>query len=195
MGRLIIAALISLTMTGCAVVAAVSGTAVEGMVYMFKGEEESFSIPMRQTLVAVQRGLAKSGLHPAILEPVENGYMIVFGNDELDGRISLEKRTERLTTVIIKVKSGAFREDSVERALVKSIQDQKKSVKHSDRFDFRHYKSIHEDSDSHSKRVGWYLPGSKLDVSDFKHTGWLRVKMPSGKYAFLQGDLAASRNK
>ncbi len=132
MGRLIIVALISLMMSGCAAVAAVGGTAVEGVVFLFRGEEESFPASMRGSLAVAQRVLKKSGLNPDVLEPVIGGYLIAFGNENLDGRLSLRKRTESLTTVGAKVRDGAVRQDSVERALMTVFREEVKKVKKSD---------------------------------------------------------------
>ena len=195
MGRLIIVLAVMFSMSGCAVVGAVSGAAVEGVVYLFKGEEESFPVPMRGALAVVQRVLKKSGLHANVMEPVEDGYLIAFGNDKLDGKISFEKRTESLTTVGAKVRNGALRQDSVERALINSFREESKKVKASDRFDFRNHKEIYEKPDLSANRVGWYLPGTLIEVSEMSHSDWMRIKMPSGKVAFLKGDLAASASK
>ena len=195
MGRLVLALIISLLMSGCAVVGGVAGAAVEGMVYMFKGEEESFAITMRSALVASQRGLHRADLEVDILEPVENGYEIGFGNENLTGQISLEKQTSSLTTMEVKVRAGAMREDSIERALLESIREQAKKAARSDRFNFRGYKYIREKGDAKSKRVGWYRPGAMLDVRRAGKSEWLRIKMPSGKQAFLKGELAGFTGK
>jgi len=195
MERLIFALFVMLTMSGCAIVGGVAGAAVEGMVYMFKGEEESFSITMRSALVAVQRGLKKADLNVDLLEPVENGYIIGFGNENLTGQINLEKQTNSLTTMEVKVRAGAMREDSIERALLISIREQAKKANSADRFDFRGYKHVREKPDGKSGKVGWYRPGAMLDVREMSKSEWLRIKMPSGKQAFLKGDLAASASK
>ena len=198
MGRIILALVVSAMMSGCVLlttVSGVAGAAVDGLFYMFQGAEESLSISMRSTLVAVQRGLKKSGLHASVLEPVEDGYMIAFGNENLDGEIALEKETERLTTLVIKVKSNAMRQDSIERALVVTIREQSKTVRNSDRFDFRRHRDIYENKDATSKKVGWFLPGTMLDVTEVPNSDWLKIKMPSGAHGFLKGDLAAADNK
>jgi hypothetical protein len=195
MGRLIIVALISLTMSGCAAVAAVGGAAVEGAVFLFRGEEESFPASMRGSLVVAQRVLKKSGLNPDVLEPVSSGYLIAFGNENLDGKFSLRKRTESLTTVGAKVRDGAVRQDSVERALITSFREEVKKLKNSDRFNFKGYKNIREMPKITAKKVGWYLPGKLLEVKPLKNSEWLRIKMPSGKTAYLKGSIAAFTRK
>lgn len=195
MGRLIITALVALTMSGCAVVGAIGGTAVEGVVYLFQGEEESFPVSMRSALAAAQRGLKKSGLNSNILEPVSGGYLIAFGNENLDGKLSLKKRTESLTTVGAKVRNGALRQDSVERALILVFREEIKRAKKSDRFNFKGYKNIREAPNIKAKKVGWYLPGKLLDVKPLKDSKWLRIKMPSGKTAYLKGSIAAFTRK
>lgn len=198
MGRLIIAALLSITMSGCAImttVSGVAGAAVDGLFYMFQGAEQSFSVSMRSSLVSVQRGLKKSDLPVSVLEPVDDGYLIAFGNENLDGQITLEKQTASLTTIGIKVKDGGFRQDSIERALVATIQEQSKKVKSSDRFDFTTYRNIRERREVTSKHVGWYLPSQHHEVKPIKNSKWLRIKMPSGKTAYLKGNLAAPVRK
>ncbi len=195
MGRLIIALITSLLMSGCAVIAAVSGSAVEGVVYMFDGEEESFSITMRSALVATQRGLEKADLKVDLLEPKEDGYLIGFGNEKLNGQIDLRKQTRSLTTVEVKVRGGAMREDSIERALLTAVREQAKRARSSDRFDFRGYKYIREKPESMAKKVGWYRPGARLQVYKVSQSEWLRVIMPSGKQAFLKGELAGFAGK
>jgi len=196
MGRLIVLLMIPVVMSGCAVVGAVGGAAVEGMVYMFKGEEESFSITMRSALVATQRGLEKADLHVDLLEPKEGGYLIGFGNENLTGQIDLEKQTRSLTTIEVKVRGGAIREDSIERALLISIREQAKRARSSDRFNFRGYKYVREKAEKSSKRVGWYRPGAMLDVHEMgKSSQWLRVKLPSGKQGFIKGKLAGFAGK
>lgn len=198
MGRVIIAVIVSALMSGCVIMSTVSGVAgaaADGLFYMFQGAEESFPMSMRSSLVAVQRGLGKSGFHVNVLEPDDNGYLIAFGNDHLDGKISMKRHTESLTAISIKVKNGAFRQDSIERALIASIQEQGKLIKASNRFNFKGYKDIFESSDAASKHVGWYLPGTLIEVHEVKKSEWMRIKLPSGKIAFLKGNLVAAENK
>jgi len=182
-------------MSGCVLVGGVAGAAVDGMVYMFKGEEESFSITMRSALVAAQRGLQRADLNVDVLEPVDEGYEIGFGNKNLSGGISLEKQTSSLTTMEVKVRAGAMREDSIERALLESIREQAKKATRWDHFDFRGYKDIRAKGDVKSKRVGWFRPGARLDVQKMGRSEWLLIKMPSGKKAFIKGYVAASSRK
>jgi hypothetical protein len=46
-----------------------------------------------------------------------------------------------------------------------------------------------------AKKVGWYLPGKLLEVKPLKDSEWLRIKMPSGKTAYLKGSIAAFTRK
>jgi len=199
MGRITVALILMLLMSGCAAVTStvsgVAGAAFDGLLYMFQGAEESFPMSMRSSLVAVQRGLKKSGFHANVLEPVDDGYLIAFGNDDLSGKISLEKETESLTTVSVKVKDGAMRQESIERSLVTTIREQSKGVKQSDHFDFSHHKLIRKNPKATAKQVGWYLPGTLLQVHRMGKSEWLTIKMPSGKTAYLKGDLAATASK
>jgi len=188
----------SVLMSGCAImttVSGVAGAAVDGLFYMFQGEEESFPISMRGSLTAAQRGLNKSGFHANVLEPVDGGYLIAFGSGSITGKMSLEKQTESLTTVDVTVRNGAFRQESIERAIIETDREQSKRVKNAEHFDFTKYKHILEKPLATSKQVGWYLPGTELDALSPKKSKWIRIKMPSGKSAFLKSGLAASVSK
>lgn len=195
MGRLILSMLVSLTVSGCAVMTAVGGTAVEGLVHIMQGEEASFPISMRGTLVAVQRGLSRADLDVSVLEPVEEGYLIAFGNENLDGKVVIEKQTRSLTSISIKVKRGVSREESIEQALVEVIRKESEKIEQFSRFEFARYKNIREKPAILAKHVGWYLPGKLLEVKPLKDSKWLRIKMPSGRSAYLKGNLAATASK
>jgi len=199
MGRIVLALGIVVTMSGCVIASAISGVAgaaVDGVFYLFQGTEESLSINMRATLVAVQRGLEKSGLHVNVLEPVKDGgYVIALGNENLDGLIALVKQTESLTTITVKVKINSMRQDSIERALVETIREQSKKVRRFDRFNFKGYRNIYVEQNVASKKIGWFLPGTPLDVTDIAKSDWMRIKMPSGGQGYLKGALAASTHK
>jgi len=195
MGRLIIAAAVSITMSGCAVVGAIGGSAVEGLAYLLGGENASFPISMRATLVAVQKGLKKADLDASVLEPVEDGYLIAFGNENLDGKVTLKRQTKSLITISVKVRSGATREESVERALVDTIRKNSETVKRYEHFDFGRYRNIRAEPKALAKQVGWYLPGKPLEVKPLKDSQWLRIKMPSGKTGYLKGSVAAFAHK
>lgn len=198
MGRLIVVLLASTMISGCALmttVSGVAGAAVDGLFYMFRGAEESLSLNMRATLVATQRGLEKSGLHINVLEPVEDGYLIEVGDGSLDGYLTLERETDSLTTIKIKIKKNGMRQDSIERALVSTIVEQSKLVKESDAFDFTGYHDIHARRDTASPKVGWFLPGTPIKARKIGDRNWLGITMPSGNQAYLEGELAASADK
>lgn len=189
MGRVIILALL-LPLAGCTAASAVSGLAADRVVRLFESQEESLPISMRASLVAVQHSLRSVYLDVAVLEPVEDGYLLEFSNDKLDGKIELRRQTPALTTISIQVKSGVQREDSVERAILEGIRKRAQTISVSDRFQFRDYDNILEQPTTGSAKLGWYLPGSKLDVSTTRDEEWLKIKMPSGRTAYLKGQLA-----
>jgi len=198
MGRLIVVLFASVMISGCALmttVSGVAGAAFDGLFYMFQSVEESFSLNMRATLVATQRGLEKSGLHVNVLEPADDGYLIEVGDESIDGYITLERETDSLTTINIKIKKGGMRQESIERALVATIKEQSKLVKESDTFDFTGYHAIHERRDAASTKIGWFLPGTPIKVTKIGDRNWLGITMPSGSLAYLQGDIAASADK
>ncbi|MDX8407534.1 MAG: hypothetical protein R8L58_04030, partial [Mariprofundaceae bacterium] len=65
----------------------------------------------------------------------------------------------------------------------------KKVSKH-DRFNFKRYHYLRQKADLKSKRLGWYRPGAQLPVRKVhNHPEWLRLKLPSGHYAFLKGSI------
>lgn len=189
MGRIILLLLL-FSLSGCVAASAVSGFAADRVVHLFESEEESLPIGMRASLVAVQQSLKEVHLDVAVLEPVEYGYLLEFGNDKLDGQIELRRQTPSLTTISVQVKSGMQREDSVERAILESLRERAQSISSSERFQFRRYHNIREQPRTDSAKLGWFLPGSKLDVSATRHVDWLKIKMPSGRTAYLRGHLA-----
>jgi len=202
MGRLkfrliyVVTALCSLYLTGCAGLMAASAIpgAMYGMVAdQFSGEEESFAASMRLTLAATQRSLQNMQLDIDMLEIVDDeGFAIAFNNNKLDGRITLSKQTERLTTVYVKVRA-TIREDSVERAIIEMIKAELKKQPANAQLQRSHLHNLRAKPDIESKRLGWYRPGAKLDAHRTGTKGWLKVKMPSGKMAYLKGAINKKR--
>jgi hypothetical protein len=170
-------------------VSAVGGGMVDGALYLFKSEKESLLYPMRKMLVATQQTLEASRLQANLIEPVEDGYILEFGNDKLDGTVHLIEETPQLTTVAARVHKGMSREKSVEKAIFKGIRESVERVGKHARFDFTQYHNIRAKPTVNAEKVGWYIPGSKLNVFPTREEGWLRVKMPSGKRAFLKGEI------
>lgn len=189
MGRIIIFCLLLGILSGCTVIAAVGGAAVDGALYMFTAEKKSLPFSMRKILVATQKTLDGMALSATLIEPVDNGYMLEFANNKLSGSLGLVSDTERLTTISGRVYKGVSRQKSVENAIFEGIQTTALSVKKHTRFNFKKYHYIRSTASSASPKVGWFVPGSKLNVSPSKTTGWLRIKMPSGKRAFLKGQM------
>jgi len=196
MGRLkfraiyIATALCSLYLSGCAALVTVS--AIPGAMYgivadQFSGEEESFASGMRLTLAATQRSLQEIQLDIDMLEILDDGgYAIAFANNKLDGKITLSKQTERLTTVYIKVRT-IVREDSVERAIIQMIKSELKKLPANAQLQRSKLHNLRAKPDIQSERLGWFRPGAKLDAHRTGAKGWLKVKMPSGKMAYLKG--------
>ena len=190
MGRIILFVFLVLcTLNGCTVVSAVGGGMVDGALYLFKSEKESLLIPMRKVLVATQQTLEASRLQANLIEPVEDGYILEFSNHKLDGSIHLIRETPELTTVAARVHKGMGREKSVEKALFKGIRERAEKVSNHARFDFSAYHNIRSKPTVNAEKVGWYIPGSELHVFPTQEKGWLQVKMPSGKKAFLKGEI------
>jgi len=185
-------ALCALSLSGCT--ALVAASAIPGAMYgmvadQFSGEEESFAYGMPLTLAATQRALQKIQLDIDVLEILDKGgYAIAFANNKLDGKITLTKQTGRLTTVYIKARA-TVREESVERAIIRMIKAELKHLPANARLQRRLLHNLRAKPDIQSKRLGWYRPGAKLDAHRYGSKGWLKVKMPSGKMAYLKGKI------
>ncbi|MDQ6956868.1 MAG: hypothetical protein Q9M21_06695 [Mariprofundaceae bacterium] len=189
MGRIIVFCLALSILSGCTVIAAVGGAAVDGAVYVFSSEKKSLPFSMRKILVATQKTLDGMDLSATLIEPVDSGYILEFSNNKLSGSMKLISETSRLTTVSGRVYKGMSRQKSVENAIFEGIQTSALGVKNNERFNFKKYHYIRAKASVTSPKVGWFVPGTKLNVSPSKITGWLRIKMPSGKRAFLKGHM------
>jgi hypothetical protein len=188
----IVILLVSLWLTGCAAataVAVIPGALLEAVANQFIGEEESFPINMQTTLAAIQLSLRSMKLDVDILEiQQDGGYAIAFGNDKLDGSISLKKQTERLTTVYIKVRRTT-REESVERAIIETIRAKTKSMPRDSRFQKAGYHNLRKKPSIDSVRLGWFRPGARMEAYKSGTPNWLKIKLPSGKTAYLKGTI------
>jgi hypothetical protein len=188
----IVILLSSLWLSGCAAataIAVVPGAFLEAVADQFIGEEESFSTSMKTTLAVTQLSLRSMKLDVDVLEiQQEGGYGIAFGNAKLDGTISLKKQTERLTTIYVKVRRTT-REESVERAIIESIRVKIKSISQGIRFQKAGYRNLREKPTVKSARLGWFRPGARLEAFKSRTSDWLRIKLPSGKMAYLKGSI------
>lgn len=179
-----------LWLPGCAAVTAVSvvpATLIEVVANQFNGEEKSFPRNIRTTLAAVQSSLRSMKLDVDVLEIQDNGYAIAFGNEKLDGKIILEEMTPRLTTVCVKVRKKT-RQESIELAIVESIQAKLARMNSQQRFSFTGYHNLRSEPDIKTARLGWYRTGAKLDAYRNKKSDWFRLKLPSGKTAYLKDE-------
>lgn len=182
----------SLLLGGCAAVAAVSaipGVVVERAVGYFKGQEASLALDMQHSLLAVQQGLERMDLHVNVLEPVAGGYLVEFGNGELDGGVHLQRQTQNLTTLSVSAHRGMSHQDSVELAIIKEVRSYSEQMTEDARFDFTGYKGVYVKPDEDSNKVGWFLPGQKMHVSKSVRVGWLKIKLPSGQVGYIKGNL------
>ena len=188
----IVILLVSLWLSGCAAVTAVSvipGAFLEAVADQFVGEEESFPAGIETTLAATQLSLRSMKLDVDVLEiQKDDGYAIAFGNARLDGTISLKKQTERLTTLYVRAR-GATREKSVERAIIENIRAKMKSIPRNKRFQKAGYHSLRKEPSIKSAHLGWFRPGARLEVYKTGAPDWLKVKLPSGKMAYLKGSI------
>lgn len=188
----IVILLSSLWLSGCVAataVAVVPGAFFKAVADQFIGEEESFSTSMKTTLAATQLSLRNMKLDVDVLEiQQEGGYGIAFGNTKLDGTITLKKQTAHLTTIYVKVRRTT-REESVERAIIESIRAKTKSIFQGIRFQKAGYRNLRERPTDKSARLGWFRPGARLEAFKSNTADWLKVKLPSGKSAYLKGSI------
>ena len=177
---------------GCVALTAVSavpGALVEAAADQFSGEEKSFPVAMQITLAACQQGLRDMKLDADVLEIQEDGgYGIGFSNKKLDGTITLRKQTPLLTTVYVEVRS-VFRETSVEKAIIDVIDTKLQKTSKNSRFEKKGYENLQEEPTTTSAIMGWFKPNARLEVSKSEKPEWLKIKLPSGKMAFLKGSI------
>jgi len=188
--RLRLVALSFLLLNGC--VAATALSAIPGVLAnqamdFFKGEETSLTLDMQASLASVQQGLEKMSLHVNVLEPVEDGYLVEFGNGELDGDIHLKRQTDQLTTMSISAHRGLAHQESVEEAMVRSVSDVSEQLAGDVRFNFDGYDRVYAKEDVNAGELGWFRKGEKLHVDIGREPGWLKLKLPSGKTGFIKG--------
>lgn len=190
--RLRLLLLSSLLLGGCAAaaaVAAVPGVLVDRTVGYFKGEDVSLALDVQRSLAAVQKGLEHMSLHVNVLAPVPDGYVMEFGNGELDGDIRLRRQTQNLTTLTISAHRGFSKESSVEEAMVKEVRAASEQLDEDAAFEFEDYDFIYLKQDSSSEKLGWFRPGAKLNVIAAYDAGWVKIKLPSGQKAYIKGYL------
>ncbi|MDX8409085.1 MAG: SH3 domain-containing protein [Mariprofundales bacterium] len=206
--RTVFALLLLITLPGCVAVGAVSAigaavSAVGGVVInratnLMESEKVSLALDMEQSLAAVQTALQEMQFEVELLEPSENnGYVALFGNAKLDGSITLQPETDKLTTYLVQVhaNNGFSRRESVETAVTKEIAKQGKKQAKGATFKFKHYNIIRARPDRSAPRVGWFRTGSRLPVTPSVKPGWLKITMPSGTKAFLKGTIQHDTNK
>lgn len=179
-----------LLLPGCVAMTAVSavpGALIGAAAEQFSGEEKSFPVNMQIALAASQQSLREMKLDADLLEIQDDGgYGIAFSNKKLDGTITLRKQTPLLTTVYVEVKS-LFRENSVEQAVIDMVEAKLEKISKRSRFDKRGYHNLREEPTIKSTHLGWFRPGARLEVSKSEVPEWLKIKLPSGKTAFLKG--------
>lgn len=188
--------LAALWLPGCAAVTAVSvvpGALIQAVANQFNGEEKSFPRNIRTTLAAVQSSLRGMELDVDVLEIQNDSYAIVFGNENLNGEITLEEMTPKLTTVYVKVRRTA-REESVERAIVESIQTNLNRMNAKQRFRFAGYHNLRTKPDIKTARLGWYRKSAKLNTYRKGKSDWFKLQLPSGKTAYLKGDVVKGQS-
>jgi len=181
-----------LLLNGCVAASALSaipGVLANQAMDFFRGQETSLPLDMQVSLASVQQGLERMNLHVNVLEPVEDGYLVEFGNGELDGDIHLKRQTEQLTTMSISAHRGLAHQESVEEAMVRAVTDVSEQLAADVRFNFEAYDRVYAKQDKKSAELAWFRKGEKLHVDEARMSGWLKLKLPSGRTGFIQGSL------
>ncbi len=194
---LIIAALL-LSLSGCTAaltaVSAIPAVIYEKVADQFSSKEKSFAANMRKTLAAVQQGLQATELEIDVLEIQKGGdYGIGFGNEHIDGTITLQARTKRLTTMRVAV-TGSIREKSVEDALIETIRNKLSQLPEDARIDTSKYNELRKEPNTNAAKVGWFRPGARLPVTPSSIKEWLEIELPSGEIAYLKASIVSSRS-
>ncbi len=181
----------ALMLAGCEVVpmiAAIPSAIVEPIFGEFGSEERSIPATMRASLVGAKKALNTMALAIDLVEYRDDGYDLGFGNERMDGRITLIRQTERLTTVRVKVKTR-IRQESVEEAVLDQIELYATKARPNERARFRGYPPVHRAPKHDSPVIGLYRPKANLAASRAYKPGWLAVKLPSGKRGYIEGRL------
>jgi len=166
---------------------AVPGTLVEAATMLFRGEETGIPLPLRPTLAAVQRGLGRLGYHADILELTENGYTVEFGEDKLDGKVMLSRKTGRLTTIFVQARERIIRSASIEHAVLDAIRNAAAHTPETANFNNAGYLRLYKKPDTGAAYAGLYRRGAKVSFMKIStKPGWLQVSMPSGDKAYMQ---------
>ncbi len=178
---------VGLGLSGCAVATALPGTLVETVSYLFKGEEAGVTLPMRPTLAATQLALRKLDYHVDILEVTKEGYAIGFGEDKLQGRISLARKTDRLSTIFVRARERIVRNASVEKIVLSTILEISGKITDKADFDDTGYMRLYKKPAADSMHVGLYRRGAKVAFREIaSKPDWMQISMPSGGKAYMR---------
>lgn len=181
-------------LNACTALTAVSGAAVDRAISVFEDEEESLPVPVEQALMAARQSLVTLQLPPSLVELMDDGYIVSFDSEKLEGRIQLVSQTPNLTTIGVVVRKQIWaREDSVERAIIDTMKKEAQKIGRDVRSEWSQYKRVFVKPDEKSSIVGWFLPGYSFQVSSFKKDGWLKITLPSEAYAYIQGEIVDSK--
>lgn len=179
----------ALYLHGCAAVTAASavpGSLVEIAAAQLTGEERSFPHSTSATLAAIQSSLRNMKLDVDIIEIEEQGYTLAFTDQNLSGKITLKAMTPKLTTINVKVRR-TMREASVEQSIIQSVQTELAHNRKKKRFSYAGYRNLRVQADAKTDRIGWYRESASLETWRNGKSDWFRVKLPSGKTAYLKG--------
>ncbi|MFQ5355139.1 MAG: SH3 domain-containing protein [Mariprofundaceae bacterium] len=197
MGKISLYFISAALLQGCVAISTLSlipSSVVDGTVYMFTGVKVSLALPAKGIVVAVQQGLHEISLDMNVLEQTDAGYSINMGNEELDGFIDIERETENLSTLYVKVRKGVMRQASIEQAVIRSIREWSGQLSPDVTLDLSTYLPLRRSPDDSSPVVGWYRQGALATLQQSEHKAWLQISLPSGKKAYLQGILGKLNN-
>ncbi len=154
---------------------------------VFQSEDVSLPGDVQHVLAGVQKGLDSLGLYVDVLERVDDSFYILFTNEKFHGGIRLERETKVLTTAHVQVFKGGARVTSIEKALVKSIDEATTKMSKHARFYFHGYVYAYDKPNEQAEHIAWYRRGSFIEWKDVpSHKGWAKVKLLSGTTAYLR---------
>jgi len=177
-------------------VSAVSGSAVNGVLDMFQGEELGLPMHLRLTLVSVQKGLRSLDLNVDILEERPDKIFVQFNNKKLRGSMELNRETAKLTTVFVRVRSGVMRNKSVEKAVLQAVKKAAVKVSSRNKFSYNGYLYVYAKPDSKSPKIAWFKRGSMATYTKvMSDDSWIQIKLPSNKKGFIKARTANIQRK
>ena len=155
--------------------------------YLYQPEKADVSIPKNApvTLAVAQHALRKLSLDVDVLEPVNDGYEILLGNEKLNGHMKIRPETKASTAVFVQVREEDGRRSPIEKAVIDAVREQFENPDVQKEFDIDGYLPLYKAMKEGSKQVGWYRRGAWVEITKVGRNNWLQLKLPSGEKGYL----------